>query len=99
MAPDKIAHLKAGLAAAAAAAAGAAAMRYFGVSALPIGIAMGSLACAAAVEWSQDNSNRRLAEQGLPPLHDVSGTDFAASAVPGLLIAAAVEVAYRIGVL
>lgn len=91
LAKDKIVHLKAGAAVAAAALAAAAILLALGAHPLAVAVLVTGGAVAAAVEFAQRDSNRRLADAGRPALHDVSWSDLAASLAPAVVVAGAVQ--------
>jgi hypothetical protein len=99
IAPDKIAHLKAGAFVAAAACVAGIALTAGGLHPLSALLLVAGIGTGAAVEYAQRDSNARLAAQGLPPLHDVSKADLIASAVPCALAAAAIELLRHFGYL
>lgn len=92
LAPDKIAHIKAGTVVAVASAAWFALCHTIGLHPFTAGIALAGLAAGAAVEYAQRGSNALV-----PRLHDVSPKDFAASAAVPVACAVAWEVAVRMG--
>ena len=99
MAPDKIAHLRAGAAVALAALAAAAGALHVGIQPLAVAVALAGVAASAAVEFAQKDSNARLQAGGHLPIHDVSPKDFVASAAPAAAVAVAIELAARAGLL
>lgn len=99
MAPDKIAHLKAGTAVALGALVAAAAALHLGIQPLAVAVALAGVAASAAVEFAQKDSNARLQASGHLPLHDVSAKDLVASAAPAVAVAVAIELAARAGLL
>lgn len=99
LAPDKIAHFKAGALVAAAALLAAMPLVAQGIHPLSAAVAVAGVGAAAAVEYTQRDSNARLREQGKPPLHDVSWRDALASSVAPLVLAAFVQWAHGRGLL
>lgn len=98
LAPDKIAHLRAGaLVALAALVAAIALHQLLGLHALTILLLVVGVGVGAAVEWTQRNSNARLQAGGHLPIHEVSRADLLASAAPCALLAALWEAAQRLG--
>jgi hypothetical protein len=99
MAPDTIAHLKAGLAVLVASGLAAAGALHVGIHPLAVAVALAGIAASAAVEYAQRDSNARLQAAGHLPIHDVSPKDFVASAAPAAAAAVAIELATRAGLL
>jgi hypothetical protein len=99
MAPDKIAHMKAGMAVAVASALAGAALLALGLHGLSIVVMIACAVAGMAVGFAQHETNRRLQDAGKLPLHDVSPDDALASMLPGALLGSAIEAAIRGGVL
>ncbi len=99
LAPDKLAHLKAGAAVAIAACLAGLALTAGGLHPLSALLLVAGFGTGAAVEYAQRDSNARLAAMGQPPLHDVSRADLVASAAPAVVAAAAVQLAHVAGYL
>lgn len=99
MRPDLVLHAKAGLPVAVVALIASLFLIQFGLRTETIGILLAGGAAAAAVEFAQGDSNKRLRDAGMDPIHDVSGSDLLASFAPAALLAVGVEFAARMGFL
>lgn len=96
LAPDTIAHLKAGLLLLLSVLLAYSLGYSLTLQPLTIALLIAGPAVGAAVEWAQRDSNARLTAAGHLPLHDVSKADLLASAAPCLLAAVAVELLARL---